>query len=63
MKTFMNKRTFETLAISALLALPVMGDDARVATYKSRLQTVRPAELPRETARLVSAERQMPATQ
>lgn len=57
MKTPMNRRTFEILAVCTWLALPAMADEARVAIYKSRLQAVRPAELPRETARLVSAEK------
>jgi hypothetical protein len=54
MKTFMMTGILKALAISALLALPAVADEARVKTYKSQLQTVRPPELPGQTARLVS---------
>jgi len=54
MKTFMKTGILGALPLAALLALPAVADEARVKTYKSQLQAVRPAELPRETARLVS---------
>jgi hypothetical protein len=39
-----------------LLAAPAFADVARIETYKTQLRAARPAELPRETARLVSTE-------
>lgn len=42
--------------VSSVLALPVLGDQARVETYKGQLRDVRPPELARETARLITAE-------
>jgi hypothetical protein len=49
----MKTETFYGILISALLAVPALADNARIDTYKTQLRGVRPAELPRETARLV----------
>ena len=48
------KTSTTLLALSAVLALPVFADDARVAGYTSQLRTVRVTEIARETAKLVS---------
>ena len=48
------KTSTTLLALSAVLALPVFADDARVAGYTSQLRAVRVTEIARETAKLVS---------
>ena len=54
----MKPNSFQAaLVCSALLALPALADDARVATYKTQLRGVRVTEVARETARLVAAEK------
>ena len=54
----MKPIAFQTvLACSALLALPVVADDARVTSYQTQLRGVRVTEIARETARLVAAEK------
>ena len=42
------------LALTAVLALPVLADEARVANYTAQLRTVRVTEIARETAKLVA---------
>lgn len=54
----MKIRTLESfVAVSAILAVTAVADDARIAAYKSQLGPVRVTQLPTETARLVAAEK------
>ena len=53
----MKTETLRGILVSALLAVPALADNARIDTYKNQLRDVRPPELPRETARLISSER------
>jgi hypothetical protein len=48
------KTSTTLLALSAVLALPVFADEARVAGYTSQLRAVRVTEIARETAKLVA---------
>jgi hypothetical protein len=48
------KTSTTLLALSAVLALPVFADEARVVGYTSQLRTVRVTEIARETAKLVA---------
>jgi len=45
------------ILVAALLATPAFADRARVEAYKNQLRDVRPPELPRETARLITSEK------
>ena len=51
----MKTATFRGVLVSALLAVPALADTARIDQYKAELRGVRPPELPRETARLISS--------
>lgn len=51
----MKTATLQGVLISALLAVPALADSARIDQYKAELRGVRPPELPRETARLITS--------
>lgn len=48
------KTSTTLLALTAVLALPVFADEARVASYTTQLRAVRVTEIARETAKLVA---------
>ena len=48
------KTSTTLLALTAVLAIPVFADEARVAAYTSQLRAVRVTEIARETAKLVA---------
>lgn len=53
----MKSTTILTVSVLTMaLAQPLMADEARVAGYTAKLRSARVAEIPRETARLVTAE-------
>lgn len=54
----MKAKLFQTLfAASAFFAASAMADEARVAAYTTQLRSVRVTEIPREAAKLVTAEK------